>query len=61
MAKRSDLPRGVDGESLGKRTSEPNGGNDAWQLGGRKDDDSAQYDARMAAERAARYETRHRK
>lgn len=55
MAKSSDIPKGVEGHSVGKRTTEAHGGDEAWQLGGRQDDyDDSQFNAELAARRARR-------
>jgi len=55
MAENNDIPKGVEGIPLGKRTTQSHGGDEAWQLGGRQDDyDASQFNAELAARRAHR-------
>lgn len=54
MAKNDDRP--LESFSAGSRQNKPHGGEDAWQLGGRKDEDydPARFNAELAASRAHR-------
>lgn len=57
MAK--DIPKDVEGHSVGNRTTRDNGGAEAWQLGGRKEE--SKFDPNLAALHAAAHAARQQK